>query len=144
MENSTEKPADFSQSCCEFNDKKHTMSHRKQTDDLNRLLGQVIAVRRAASVEYELRLKNYLIQRANGIQNGIYNGVRLPKIERTDDTLLDKLQQNHETTERAHVTTDKYLYAKTANEYLRKERKDKVETLKKFGQIQKTMQSDDA
>lgn len=115
------------------------MSYKKQADDLNKLLGQVISVRRFASVEYELKLKNFLIQRANHMQHGIFDGVRLPEIRRNDDGLSEKLQQNRELTEQAQVTADKYLYAKSTNEYLRKELKDDAETLKKFQQIQKTM-----
>lgn len=120
------------------------MSHRKQIDDLNKLLGQVISVRRVATVEYDLKLKNFLIQRAKQMQNGIFDGVRLPEIRRNDDGVHDKLQQNRELTEHAQVTADKFLYAKSANQYLRKELKDDAETLKKFQQIRKTMRTDKA
>lgn len=120
------------------------MSHRKQVEELEKLLGQVKSVKVAASLEYEQKLKSFLIQRANQMKHGIFDGVKLPKVKRNVDGLREKLQENQRLTQKAQMTTEKYFYAKSASEHLRKELNDTVETLKKFQQIQQTMQNDDA
>lgn len=125
-----------------FIDTKLTMSHRKQTEQLDKLLGQVTSLRKATPHEYELKLKNFLIQRANHMRNGIFDGVKMPKIRRNIDGLAENLHQNQQLTQQAQVTTEKFLYAKSSNEYYTKELKDVAESLKKVHQIQKAMQSD--
>lgn len=121
------------------------MSHTKQSEELNKLLGQVISVRRATPVEYDLKLKKFLIQRASQMQNGIFDGVKLPEVKRrVHNSLHENLQQNRELTQQAQVNAEKYLYAKSAHKQLSKELGDVAEALKKFKQIRKTMRNDEA
>lgn len=126
----------------EFIDIKFTMSQRKPTEQLDLLLGQVTSLRKATPHEYEIKLKNFLIQRANHMQNGIFDGVKMPKFKRKVDGLAENLHQNQQLTQQAHVTAEKFLYAKSSKEYCTKELRDVAESLKKVHQIQKSMQSD--
>lgn len=118
------------------------MSRRKQTEELDKLLGQVISVRKTLPLEYELKLKNHLIQRANHMQNGIFDGVKLPTVKRNVIGLPENLQQNQKLTQQSEVTAERYLSAKSANKNSSKELNDVADTLTKFQQIQKLMQND--
>lgn len=77
------------------------------------------------------------------MQRGVFDGVKLPEVKPKIDGLSEKLQQNHKLTQQAQETTEKFLYAKCANKELGKELRDMADTLKKFKQIQKTMQNDE-
>lgn len=119
------------------------MSHRKQAEELDKLLGQVTSVRKVTPVEYELKLKNHLIERAHHMQHGIFDGVKLPRIKRNVDGLAENLHQNQKLTQQAQVTAEKFLYAKSSTDYYGKQLKDVAESLKKIQQIQRQMQSDE-
>lgn len=120
------------------------MSHRKQTEQLDKLLGQVISVRKAVPLEYELKLKNHLIERANHMQNGIFDGVKMPRVKRNVDGLAENVHQNHQITLQAEKTTLTFMRAKESIENHSKELKDVAESLRKIQEIQKTMQNDKA
>lgn len=89
-----------------------------------------------------MKLKNFLIRRAKHMENGIFDGVKVPKIKRTVDGLAENLHKNQQLTQQAQVTTEKFLYAKSSREYYTKELKDAAESLRKVRAIQKAMQSD--
>lgn len=76
------------------------------------------------------------------MQNGIFDGVKMPKFKRKFDGLAENLQQNQQLTQQAEVTAEKFLYAKSSKQYSTKELNDVAESLKKVHQIQRAMQSD--
>lgn len=110
------------------------MSHKQQVEELEKLLGIVTSMRKTIPCEYELKLKKILIQRANHMQNGIFDW---SKVKRSVDGLAEILQQNQKLTQQAQETTERYLYAKSANQQSSNELKDVAETLKKIQQIKK-------
>lgn len=118
------------------------MSHGKPTEHLDKLLGQVISLRKATPHAYEIKLKNFLIQRARHMENGIFDGVKLPKDKRKVAGLAENLRQNKQLTEQVKVTAERFCHVKSSNERYTKELQDVAESLKKIHQIQKAMQSD--
>lgn len=114
-------------------------SHPKQTQDLNVLLSQVIAVRRNSPMEYELKLHRHFQARANQMRKGIFDGMQLPEIKLEPDELKENLQMSQKIVEKAQCNAEQYMYAKEKNQHLNDELKEMAETLQKITEIEKNM-----
>lgn len=111
---------------------------------LSELLTEVVAVRRAASEEYEWKLKKYYVKRAKQMKNGIFNGVRLPDIKLETGALKDNLQKNRELVQKADINSEQYFFVNKACQQLNDELKHVAESLKRVAEIERIIQENDS
>lgn len=118
------------------------MSHTEQSQELNKLLADVIAIRRAAPKEYERKLQKYYAERANDMKHGIFDGNKLPEVQLDVGNLREHLQENRELTQKANNNAQQYLCMKSGNDRLNAELKDLAETLQKAKEINQAIRND--
>lgn len=118
------------------------MSKNKQSESLHDLLAEVTTVRRAAPEGYEQKLKRFLKSRARQMENGIFDGEKLPTVKPNVGNLQENLRKNRELTERAQCSTEQYLYAKNANEEINNTLMETVDALKEVAEIERSIRND--
>lgn len=118
------------------------MSQSKRSEALHDMLTEVIAVRRAAPKEYELKLKRFFARRAKQMEQGEFDGVKLPEVKPNVGNLRENLQINQQLTDKARYSTEQYLYAKSVSERINEELNVTVETLQKVAEIEQTIRND--
>ncbi|XP_055299827.1 uncharacterized protein LOC129567189 [Sitodiplosis mosellana] len=115
-------------------------SHRKESEALNDLLTEVIAVRCAAKKEYERKLKKFYANRANQMQYGIFDGAtKLPDIKFETSAFKENLQTNKELVQKAQINVDQYFFAKNTSQHLNDELTQVAESLQKVMEIEQTI-----
>lgn len=127
----------------EIRESQSKMSQQKKTKALHDMLTEVVAVRRAAPKEYEFKLKKFFVRRASQIQHGIFDGVKLPEVKPNVGNLRENLQQLRQLTKVAEMSSQQYLYAKSASELLNDELEETVESLQKVAEIEQTIRNDE-
>lgn len=114
----------------------------KESESLNDLLTEVIAVRRAAKPEYERKLKKFYAKRANQMQNNVFDGVELPEIKYDKYALKESIRKNQELVEKAQSNIEQYSYAKGNQQRINDELKEMAESLQKVVEIEQAIRAD--
>lgn len=109
-------------------------SRRKDTENLNDLLAEVVVVRRAAKEEYGRKLKKYLENRIRESSQGIFDGVSLPEIQHKPIYAREILQETAELVQKAHTNAEQYFFAKDTSQHLNSE------LIQVAGSLQKVME----
>lgn len=120
-----------------------TAQRGETTDSLNDLLTEVISVRRAAKKEYEWKLKKYLVNRANEMKHGVFNGVKIPETKlKISKSVEEHLSKNDELYKKIEQNMKQYDYAKEWNDHLSDELKQTIESLQKVNEIEMSIRKD--
>lgn len=119
-------------------------SHRKESEALNVLLTEVVAVRCAAKKEYERKLTKFYVNRANHMKHGIFDGAKMPNIKFETGAYKENLHKNRELVQKAQTNSDQYFYAKNTSDQMNNELKQMAESLQKVMEIEQTIRKSES
>lgn len=113
--------------------------HRKESEALNDLLTEVIVARQAAKKEYAWKLRKFYTKRANQMQHGIFDEVKMPEIKFETGAIKETLRKNTELVQKAQINSDQYFFAQNTYQHLNDELKQIAESLQKVMDIEKAI-----
>lgn len=109
-------------------------------NEKEKLLAELLAVRRSAPRKYELKLAKHLEQRIVQMKNGSYDEATLPDDKEDSTVLNEALKKNEELMRMVEESAQQYAHAKESNRLQHEKLTEIADSLHRVMEIERQMQ----